>query len=48
MSPLSVQNRPKRPALVGAAAIGFIAICAVVGGIAADVLVRNWPTGGTR
>lgn len=43
-----VQNRPKRPALVGAAALTFIAICALAGGVAADVLYRNWPTGGTR
>lgn len=44
----SVQNRPSRPELIGAATVAFIAVCAITGGILADVLTRHWPSGGTR
>jgi glycine/D-amino acid oxidase-like deaminating enzyme len=38
---LSVANRPKRPALVGAATYTFIGLCAIAGGATALHLARH-------
>jgi hypothetical protein len=49
---LTVQNRPKRPAAVGAVTVAFITLCAIAGGVAAaavvEIATRPWPTGGPR